>query len=163
MEGRIRVWRIEKEIFAASAKTGEGARIAGGRWNLPGRPAIYCGQSLALAVVEILVHAATAEERADPRVWFELTLPKVVVIAISLKKLPAGWNDPMLHPATAALGDAWLRRGKSVALRVPSAVIPGEWNYILNPLHPQFRPSVKWSAPRDLAIDRRLVGAASVS
>jgi RES domain-containing protein len=157
MAGRIRVWRVEKAIFAATVKTGEGARVAGGRWNSPGLPAVYCSQSLALAVVEILVHAATAEERADPRVWFELSLAASVVRIISPKQLPAGWDSPLLHPATAAIGDAWLSGRESVALRVPSAVIPGEWNYILNPRHPRFRRAIKWSSPRGFAIDRRLV------
>jgi RES domain-containing protein len=158
MPGRIQLWRVEKERFATTARTGEGARIAGGRWNSAGRPAIYCSQSLALAVLEIVVHAVTPAERADPRVWFELTLPRTALLTLPLKQLPTGWDDPRPHPATAALGDAWPRGERSVALRVPSSLVPGEWNYVLNPRHPQFRALVKWSRPRPLALDRRLVG-----
>ena len=156
----VQFWRVEKEIFAETARTGEGARIAGGRWTSPGLPAIYCGQSLALSVLEILVHAVTPDERADPRVWFRLTLRADAWRSVPPRRLPKGWDDPVIHPETVALGDAWLRGGKSAALRVPSAVIPGEWNYILNPLHPQFRKLVHWSHPVTLKIDRRLVAGA---
>jgi RES domain-containing protein len=159
MPGRIHLWRVEKERFAGTARAGEGARIAGGRWNSAGHPAIYCSQSLALAVLEIVVHAVTPAERADPRVWFELTMPGTVVRTLPPKRLPAGWNDPMPHPATAALGDAWLRGGQAVALRVPSSLVPGEWNYLLNPLHPRFRQLVRWARPRPLTLDHRLVRA----
>ena len=161
MEKRGQCWRVEKEIFAATARTGVGARLSGGRWNSPGLPAIYCGQSLALAVLEILVHAVTPEERADPRVWFRLSL-RAEIRTVRPTGLPIGWDDPVIHPETVARGDSWLRGRKSVALRVPSAVIPGEWNYILNPLHPQFRKLVRWSGPVALEIDQRLVDGAPV-
>ena len=157
MPGRLHLWRVEKEIFISAARTGEGARIAGGRWNSPGRPAIYCAESLALSVLEILVHAATPHERADPRVWFKLTLPESACRTMAASRLPRGWNEPIAHPQTVNLGDEWLRAAKSVALRVPSAVIPGAWNVILNPQHPQFRTLVRWARPFPLQIDPRLV------
>ena len=160
MVKRVEFWRVEKDIFAATARTGDGARIAGGRWNSPGLPAIYCGQSLALSVLEILVHAVTPDERADPRVWFRLTMRADACRTVPARRFPRGWDDPVIQPATVALGDEWLRGGRSVALRVPSAVIPGEWNYILNPLHPQFRKLVRWSHPVALKIDGRLVDGA---
>lgn len=162
MPERLHVWRVEKEIFVPTARTGEGARIAGGRWNSPGLPAIYCADSLALAVLEILVHAATPEERADPRVWFKLTLPQPVCRNVAVKRLARGWNDPVIHPQTVEIGDEWLRGKRSVALRVPSAVIPAAWNVILNPQHPQFRKLVRWAKPEPLRIDPRLVDGAPV-
>ncbi len=160
MPERLHVWRVEKEMFVPTARTGEGARIAGGRWNSPGLPAIYCADSLALAVLEILVHAVTAEERADPRVWFKLALPAPVCRTVAVKRLTRGWNDPIIHPQTVEIGDEWLRGQKSVALRVPSAVIPGAWNLILNPQHRQFRKLVRWAKPVPLRIDPRLVDGA---
>ena len=160
MPERLHLWRVEKEIFVSTARTGEGARVAGGRWNSPGLAAIYCGESLALSVLEILVHAVTAEERADPRVWFALSLPQKVCRTVALKRLPRGWDDPVSHPGTVAIGDQWLRSGISVALRVPSAVVPGEWNCILNSAHPQFRKLVRWSKPVALRLDPRLMDGA---
>ncbi|MDB6095014.1 MAG: hypothetical protein JWM32_2576 [Verrucomicrobia bacterium] len=161
MAGMIELWRIEKEIFVSSARTGEGARIAGGRWNSPGLSAIYCGESLALCIVEILVHASTPEERVDPRVRFRLHMPSTAITGLGNNRLPRGWNDPLIHPKTVALGDAWLRSLRSVALRVPSAVVPGAWNYILNPAHPQFKKRVHWAKPLSLKLDPRLIDVAS--
>jgi RES domain-containing protein len=157
MPERLHVWRVEKEMFVPTARTGEGARIAGGRWNSPGLPAIYGADSLALAVLEILVHAVTAEERADPRVWFKLALPPTACRTIAVKRLARGWNDPIIHPQTVEIGDEWLHGKRSVALRVPSAVIPAAWNVILNPQHPQFRKLVRWAKLEPLRIDPRLV------
>lgn len=159
MSARLSVWRIDKRVHLATAKSGEGARRVGGRWNAPGLPAIYCGESLPLCYLEILVHATTPAERADPRIWFEITLPADQVRRVVPKKLPDGWDDPMrLHPATVQLGSDWLRSATTIALRVPSAVVPDSWNFILNPMHPLFRRAARWSAPQPLVIDRRLVG-----
>lgn len=160
MAERLHLWRVEKEIFVSTARTGERARVAGGRWNSPGLAAIYCGESLALSVLEILVHAITAQERADPRVWIALSLPQKVCRTVAIKRLPRGWDNPVIHPETAAIGDRWLRSGISVALRVPSAIVPGEWNCILNSAHPQFRKLVRWSKPVALNLDPRLVDGA---
>jgi len=55
----MRLWRIEKSIFAQEVRSGNGARIYGGRWNSPGRPAIYCAGSLSLAMLEVLAHVGT--------------------------------------------------------------------------------------------------------
>lgn len=157
MVRHVQLWRVEKRTFVAVAKTGEGARIAGGRWNSPGLPAIYCAESLALALLEILVHAVTPEERADPRIWFRLRLPIEACRTAPVKRLPQGWDDPVIRPETVAFGDQWLRSQLSVALRVPSAVVPGAWNCVLNPRHPQFRRLARWSKPTPLKLDRRLV------
>jgi len=160
MPQRLNIWRVEKEIFGPSARTGEGARIVGGRWNSPGLPAISCAESLALAVLEILVHAATVEERADPRVWFKISLPEADCPSLALKRLPKNWSDPLIHRETVSMGDDWLRAKKSVALRVPSALVPGAWNIILNPQHPEFRKLVQWAAAKPLQIDARLIQGA---
>jgi RES domain-containing protein len=157
MAEQLEFWRVEKKLFVPSARTGEGARIAGGRWNSPGRPVIYCAESLALAMLEILVHAATPEERADARVWFRLQAPARACQGLNVRKLPKGWDNPMIHPETVALGDQWLTAQSTVLLRVPSVVVPGSWNYLMNPAHPQFRRLIRWSAPTPLQLDRRLV------
>jgi RES domain-containing protein len=158
MTDRLQIYRVDLEAFVPTAKSGEGARLYGGRWNSPGLPVIYCAQSLALAVLEILVHASTPQERADARVWFALSLPPGAVTTVRMRSLPHGWNDPVsIHPSTMALGDTWLRSNKSLALCVPSALLPGEWNYVLNVNHPHFRKSLRWSKPHAVQLDPRLV------
>ena len=112
---------------------GLGARIAGGRWNSPGRAVVYMAQSVALAVLENLVHMS----RQDfPRGY--VIVGAVIPDELSILDVPvratAGFHEAQLR----AFGDRWTDEKMSVALRVPSAVVPGDWNYLLNPAHPQF-------------------------
>ena len=131
----IRAWRIVKAKHTAGAFDGEGARLLGGRWNSPGTRMIYTSGSAALAALEMLVHLGRMT-----------TLPAYVVIscdfdeklAIDVDKLPKNWRTFPAPPDVQAIGDAWLKSGKSAVLRVPSAVIPAESNYLLNPAHAKF-------------------------
>jgi RES domain-containing protein len=163
--GNLSIYRIEKEKYVHEVKRGEGARLVAGRWTTPGRPAIYCAQSLALATLEILVHVSTPEERLEPRSWFEITLPSSAVEDIDRTKLPANWYSPIPVAETQAIGDAWLKAGKTLVLRVPASVLPTsrskEYNYILNPAHPDFDKLLTWSHPLNLVLDVRLVGSIS--
>ena len=129
------------------------------RWSLEfaGLAGYLLRRVAPLCILEILVHATTSVERSDPRVWFEITLPPEEVLHAQLHRLPAGWNNPMrLHPATVGIGDKWLRTGQRLALRVPSAIVPGSWNYLLNPLHSAFR-FARWTKPAPLDLDDRLI------
>lgn len=148
-------WRIVKARHAATAFDGEGARLEGGRWNSPGSPMVYTAGSAALAALEMLVHLGRAA-----------TLPAYVLIACSFDEalvtranratLPANWRSYPAPPELQQLGDAWLRRGTSAVLEVPSAVIPTEPNYLLNPQHADF-PSIARTAPQPFEFDLRLL------
>ncbi len=161
--GNLSIYRIEKEKHVHEVKRGEGARLVAGRWTTPGRPAIYCARSLALATLEILVHLSTPEERLEPRSWFEITLPEGAVENIDHTKLPGNWYSPIPVAETQAIGDAWLKAGRTLALRVPASVLPisgsREYNYILNPVHPDFGRLLTWSHPLNLVLDVRLTGS----
>lgn len=141
-----KAWRVVKANYATSALTGDGARRFGGRWNSVGRPAIYAADSLAHAMMEILVHI-------DPTmpmgtfVALELDLPDNNIVDFPRGSLPPSWpNRATLH-ITQALGDAWLRNSGAFALRVSGAVVALEHNYVINPGHPAF---ATW-LPRQLA------------
>jgi RES domain-containing protein len=160
-EENITIFRVEKDKYLHEVKRGEGARLVAGRWTTAGRSAIYCAQSLALATLEILVQVSTPEERLEPRSWFEITFPKSAVEEADRKKLPGNWHSPIPIAATQAIGDSWLTVGKTLALRVPASVLPNsmEYNYILNPVHPEFAKLTTWSHPKNLHLDARLVAA----
>jgi RES domain-containing protein len=130
-------WRIVKERFAATAFDGEGARLYGGRWNSPGRPVVYLGCTPAIAALEILAHNARLDLLEASYVIVEARVPDDAVMALELTGLPEGWNDPADPGAAARVGDAWLDSGASLALRVPSAVLPLEFNLVLNVRHPR--------------------------
>lgn len=110
--------------------------MAGGRWNFPGEPVVYCSLSLALAALETFVHLS--EEAAAIRfVSFEIALPSSLEME-RVEKLPKGWQNEPPGIASMEVGSAWVKQCRSVALRVPSALIPSEYNVLLNPAHPDF-------------------------
>jgi RES domain-containing protein len=150
------IWRVEKAEHAGVATKGLGAFNFGGRWNRPGRYAIYAAEHLSLALLEILVHAPDPEQRKRPRVRFRLMIDPAAVEEISLDQLPRTFGPVTPFTLTQDIGDPWLDAQKSVALKVPSAIVPLEFNYVLNPLHPNFAAAVKWEKPVPLVLDERL-------
>lgn len=148
-------WRIVKRKHEGTAFTGEGARLFGGRWTSPGRPAVYTSATIALATLEMLVHLETALPLPAYSL-FPVTIPDDLVALLDPDDLPDGWQAYPAPPATQHLGDAWLAAGATPVLRVPSAVVPSEHNYLLNPAHPAFQ-RLRIGPPRGLQMDPRLV------
>ena len=135
----MRLYRIAKTRFIHDL-SGEGARIAGGRWNSAGVPIVYTASSMALAVLEAFVHAPPRLLPTDLSVAI-LELPdETPVESIALRQLPAEWRGYPSPRSLAALGDAWAKRRKTIGLRVPSSVLPDteERNVLFNPLAPGF-------------------------
>jgi RES domain-containing protein len=150
----MRFWRICRRRYAAEAATGEGARLYGGRWNSKGVRVVYASTSLALAAVETFVNLEPNLRPAD-LVSIEADIPHALEIArIDVKMLPAGWHETR-DESLRAFGDDWIRGGKSVALLVPSAAIRGEWNILLNPMHPDF-PMIIFRDPKPFEFDMRM-------
>ena len=148
------VWRLVKEKYADSAFSGEGARQGGGRFNSPGRPVVYTSESLALAELEILVHLPTSR-LLDSYVAFRARLPDGAARVLDRASLPSNWRESPVPRSVQAVGDAWLKSESSLALRVPSAVVPAEDNVLINPEHPRFE-EVTIDGPLDPDIDDRL-------
>lgn len=140
---------------AHRALDGEGASLAGGRWNTPGRPAVYTSLHLSLAALEYLTHLEV--RRAPPDlVAFTIEIPDRPVSSLDPAALPADWNSRADHPWCAAYGDDWIAEGRTLSLRVPSAIIPEEHNLILNPAHPDFA-AITIAAERPFSFDPRLL------
>ncbi|HRH82575.1 MAG TPA: RES domain-containing protein [Thiobacillaceae bacterium] len=130
------VWRLVTARFADTAFSGEGARLYGGRWNRKGQPVVYTAGSQSLAVLEMMVQDEPLRARY---VMIPATLPKGLKMErIQVTDLPADWRDPAAREALRERGGEWLGRRSSAVLAVPSAVIPAETNYLLNPLHPAY-------------------------
>jgi RES domain-containing protein len=127
------VYRITRAPFADL--TGEGARLAGGRWNRPGRAAVYASGSRALALLETLMHVQAHRFPPD-LVLLQVSIPDSVSRERwSPADLPDGWQE-IGADAAVDRGDAWLGEASAAVLRVPSVLVPQEWNAVLNPLHP---------------------------
>ena len=130
-------WRITKRKHARNAFSGEGAREFGGRWNNPGTGIVYTAQSQSLAALEMLVHLGSPE-LLEKYVLLEVEIEDTLVTHVARSRLPKNWRDDPPPAQVRAIGDAWALAGSSAVLQVPSALVPGENNFLLNPNHPDF-------------------------
>lgn len=147
-------WRLVKTRLLASAWDGEGARAAGGRWNSVGVPVVYVASSLSLALVEVLVHLPAGLLAAYSAVPVSFDGTRVATLAD--RDLPADWRRVPPPVSPRAIGDRFVADGRALALRVPSVVVPSEWNYVLNPAHPSFA-SIEIGVPVAFPFEPRLV------
>ncbi|SDG08015.1 RES family NAD+ phosphorylase [Epilithonimonas hungarica] len=123
------VYRLSKEIYASDL-SGKGAEIAGGRWNSKGNAALYTAQSIALCVTEIAVHIPLG---ILPRDYCLVHIEIPDVDLFEPKRLPKDWNT-FPHPdSTQKIGDKFLKENKFLIMKVPSAAVQGEFNYVINP------------------------------
>ena len=148
------VWRLtlKKHI----ALDGEGARRYGGRWNKPGTPVLYTSGTLSLAVLEYLVHV-DSDILPSSMVQAQATIPETLTVeTIRPSDLPNDWKSPIIPVALQDRGTTWAKSAKSAVLKVPSAVIDMEWNYVINPLHPDF-DQITWDTYVPFSFDPRLL------
>jgi RES domain-containing protein len=127
-----RVYRVCRARYARL--DGEGAKRVGGRWNSPGRAMVYMAESIALAVLENLVHMSR-QDFPTGYVCVAADLPDDLP-TLSEQELRHRYELEELSPKV--LGDWWIDSQVSAALTVPSTVIAGEANYLLNPAHRDF-------------------------
>ncbi len=149
-------WRLVRPAHAepGAAFSGEGSRRYGGRWNAPGRPIVYASLHLSLAALETLAHADRRRFERD-YVTFEVRVPHDLILELRDEDLPDDWRARPVSTGARAVGDAWLAQRASVALTVPSVLVPQERNLLLDPAHPRFG-EVGIGAPRRFRFDDRL-------
>lgn len=142
------VWRLQRSVH--SALTGEGARLYGGRWNSPGRPVVYTSDSLALSVLEMLVHLDSDLVPADYASYVIHIPDDVPTVEVVRGDLPDGWNRSITCRACIRIGENWLEHGETAVLIVPSAVVAHGNNILVNPRHDLARSiSVRSEDPFD--------------
>jgi RES domain-containing protein len=130
------VYRFSKEQFRLDL-SGKGAELYGGRWNSKGVAMLYTSQSRALAFAEIAIHLPIG---IVPDNYFLIAIN--IPDAISMEKLdamdlPTDWRSNPHSNSTQQIGDKFLSEGNSLVLQVPSAIVPGDFNFLLNPSHRQ--------------------------
>ncbi len=152
----MRVWRICKAEHAPTAFTGEGALLYAGRWHHAGTPVVYCSESRALAALEQLVHLH--RNRLPPGfVCFGVDIPDGLTIReVRKEELTREWRRQPGPQELRDIGTAWAESGETVVLQVPSAVVPEEHNFLLNPRHPEFG-RLAIGDPEPFEFDERLV------
>ena len=147
-------WRITTARFADTAFSGEGARLYGGRWNPKGWQVVYTAESQSLALLELMV-------QDDPlRAHYVLMSAEIPAdmaqTRIEATQLPSDWRTIGARDVLQDLGAAWLQAAATAVLSVPSAVVPAERNYLLNPRHRDF-VHIRIGPPQSLQTDVRLL------
>lgn len=149
------LYRLTKTKYLTTAWTGFGAKEAGGRWNSVGVPMVYVSETASLTMLETLVHL-NAPQIMDYFTLLFIDVPDEQIQDADIKQLPKNWADEDAPPELAAYGDAWCFTTSSIALRVPSALCPVEYNYLLNPEHPDFFGITQKALPLPFRFDSRL-------
>lgn len=148
------VYRLTRAQFAGDL-SGKGAEKAGGRWNSKGTAMVYTSETRALCTAEIAVHTPLGNVPLD-YVLVTITIPNdVPVMQIPAKKLPEDWQSIPHSHTTQEIGDAFAGKLEFAVMKVPSAVVQGEYNYLINPLHPDTR-KIKVTASEPFTFDERL-------
>ncbi|WP_276495865.1 RES family NAD+ phosphorylase [Pontibacter litorisediminis] len=135
--------------------SGRGAEIAGGRWNSKGTAILYTSESIALCTVEIAVHMPLG---IVPKDYYlvRIEIPEAASIKeLSETDLPEDWKSFPHANSTQEIGDAFVQEAEHLVLKVPSATVQGNYNYLLNPRHPDF-PQVKVVDSILFEFDKRL-------
>lgn len=145
------LWRISNY----ASLNGDGGRRYSARWHTAGHPVVYLAASPPGALIEILVHLELDESELPPT-YKLLRIPVPAKLRISPLRVPKGdaWKSNLA--LTRRLGDTWLKSQRSALTRVPSAILPGTFNYLLNPLHPD-AARITIAASQPLTFDPRLL------
>lgn len=150
------IWRITDRMFAQSAFSGEGASIVGGRWNSKGKRMVYTAEHLSLAILEVFVHLNVPIVEPDSFVIIPAEIPDDLAIEyLTIEQLSSDWQLSDRKLSLKAVGDRWLDDGSTVILAVPSAIVPQELNYLINPQHPNFNRLII-HPPQVYNFDRRM-------
>lgn len=128
----------------------------GGRWNSVGTPVVYTSTTLSLAVLEMLVHVDPEDMPRDLVALRIEVAGKVSSRRVRPEDLPDDWAEVPGHPACRALGEEWLSKGKTLLLRVPSAIVREEENVLVNPRHPEAE-KLQVGSVRAFRFDARLL------
>ncbi len=152
-EELLLAWRLTQRARADTAFTGIGSKRTGGRWNPRGVAVVYASSSLALAALEILVHL---EDQSVLDLYVPIPLRFPAKLLAPVERLPKSWRRDPPPQATRDLGRAFVQKGTRVVLGVPSAVIPPESNFVLNPAHAKFEEVEIGEPLWDFTFDGRL-------
>ncbi|MBC7936225.1 MAG: RES family NAD+ phosphorylase [Rhizobacter sp.] len=146
------VYRISNALYSDDI-SGIGAKLYGARWNTKGTPMLYCSGHISLAILELLVHSQFKNFSIDLDLMVIQLPGNVTAAEISSKKVKPGWEKDAGY--TQFIGDEFIRNKQDLILKVPSAVIHDESNFLINPLHPDFK-KVKITDTRSFKTDERL-------
>lgn len=153
----MRVFRIEREKYLKTSLSGLGASLTKGfRWNSFNTRLVYTAESRALAMLEVSVHLDLSEDLPLDRYFVEIEIPgDVVVLEVSVNDLPDDWNSNPPTYITQLIGDDFVHGAEVAVLKVPSSIVPQEFNYLIYPNHPDAK-KIRMINTTHLVFDQRL-------
>lgn len=151
------VFRIEREKYLNTTLTGIGASMTEGyRWNSLNTKIIYTADSRALATLEVSVHLDLSEDLPTDRFYVEIEIPDEITIQeVHIKDLPSEWNSKPPTLITQTIGDDFVYYNDAAVLKVPSAIVPEEFNYLINPNH-EDASKIKIVSTKNMIFDSRI-------
>ena len=153
----MRVYRIEREKHLKSTLKGIGAALTDGyRWNSLNTYLVYTAESRALATLEVAVHLDLSEDLPKDRHYVEINIPDdIEILELKHRDLPVNWDfkPPILE--TQFIGDDFVSDNEAAVLKVPSSIVPPEFNYLINPNHPDSKRIMVVST-EPLKLDKRI-------
>lgn len=150
------VYRIEREKYLSTTLHGTGASMVSGyRWNSLNTRLVYTAESRALATLEVAVHLDLSEDLPLDRYYVEIEIPDdLQVQEVSIEDLPDDWNAKPPTPTTQIIGDDFVNYNEVAVLKVPSSIVPDEFNYLINPLH-EHAKRIKVIRTKKMEFDQR--------
>lgn len=148
------VFRLSKAEFSRDL-SGKGAQICGGRWNSKGVAVLYTSQSRALCTTEIAVHTPLGNLPTNYQI-ISINLPDDIEIdELKAENLPSDWRTFPHSFSTQKIGNQFIKNNAFLVLKVPLVIVPGEFNYLINPNHNDFN-KIKINAVDSFNFDERL-------
>ena len=149
----IQVYRITACNYINDL-SGQGSFLYGGRWNSAGTRLLYTAENPSLAMLEALAHV-TMLKQSRPYCLATIEIPDDIEVLDELQLLP-DWNAPMAPDWMKNYGNEFVTKGSHLALRVPSVLLPGQYNYLINPMH-RHSKQLRLVGHRQISFDQRLV------
>jgi RES domain-containing protein len=151
----VTVYRLTKLRYQNQIFSGLGGLYADGRWTFRGHPVIYTSASISLALLEYTLNYRR-RGWVPASVLGRAVIPdKMRIEVVTPAHLPRNWSAADSPPKLREIAQRWLDAGAAAILKVPSAVVVEEWNYVLNPQHPDFKKLI-FQKPKRFQLDRRL-------
>jgi RES domain-containing protein len=135
----MKVYRVERGKYLKTTLSGIGASMTKGyRWNSLNTKLVYTAESRALATLEVFVHLDLSEDLPTDRYHIEIEIPDdIAILEVKIEDLPEDWNSQPPTITTQTIGDDFVLENEAAILKVPSSIVPQEFNYLMNPNHPE--------------------------
>jgi RES domain-containing protein len=150
----MEVFRISREEYSKSLS----ASGSPNRWNLKGQLVVYAGSSRSLSSLELVVHKGAVKPSFQYKIMvISIADDDYLIKQIKINELPANWRLIAAYSDLQNIGSEWYNKRESLVLKIPSAIIPFEFNYVINTEHPEFTSKVSLVRTEDHFWDSRLL------